>query len=166
LLTLEQCEAWLEVQQVQRKAKCFLESFRQPLGSKLYEIQLIIYIIIFLNQGTPSETSSETRKSFQPRGAPAALAAVNPEALLDRLLITAPYRSTRPQKKQPDLKKNLAGESQSDCRPLLASLRWRWFAHLAENQFNVSCVLAGSAAAPEMVVVPIKSAFLSLRSVP
>ena len=34
------------------------------------------------------------------------------------------------------------------------------------RQFSVSCMLTGSAAAPEMAVVPIKSAFLALRSVP
>ena len=34
------------------------------------------------------------------------------------------------------------------------------------RQFSVSCMLTGSTAAPEIAVVPIKSAFLALRSVP
>ena len=34
------------------------------------------------------------------------------------------------------------------------------------RQFSASCVPAGSAVAPEIAVVPIKSAFLALRSVP
>jgi len=64
------------------------------------------------------------------------------------------------------LKKNLAGESQS------AALCWPSCGGLGcpptENarQFSVSCVLTGSAAAREITVVPIKSAFLALCSVP
>jgi hypothetical protein len=74
-------------------------------------------------------------------------------------------------------KKNLAGEPQSaivHCRhcalpPLCVDLASGGVGcPPTENarQFSVSCVLTGSAAAPEIAVVPIKSAFPALRSVP
>ena len=55
----------------------------------------------------------------------------------------------------------------SFSRPLLAIAAVAWLpTYRNARQFSVSCMLTGSAAAPEIAVVPIKSAFLALRSVP
>ena len=72
--------------------------------------------------------------------------------------------------KFPGRHKNLTGELQSAivrCRPLLAIAAVASVpTYRNARQFSVSCMLTGSAAAPEIAVVPIKSAFLALRSVP
>jgi len=66
------------------------------------------------------------------------------------------------------LKKNLAGESRSAICALPRFCGGVRCAAYRKNarQFSLFCVLAGSAAASEIAVVPIKSTFLALRSVP